>query len=88
VFEGVDTPWLTPAALGAMGYAHVSFPASLIFRIVGTMHETLAAMRRHATGAETMPPSPASAHNRAVLDDALDVARWQQIETRHMAQKE
>jgi 2-methylisocitrate lyase-like PEP mutase family enzyme len=88
VFEGVDTPWLTPAALGAMGYAHVSFPASLIFRIVGTMHETLAAMRRHATGAETMSPSPASAHNRAVLDDALDVARWQQIETRHMAQKE
>ena len=32
IFEGVDTPWLTPAALGAMGYSHVSFPASLIFR--------------------------------------------------------
>jgi 2-methylisocitrate lyase-like PEP mutase family enzyme len=88
VFEGVDTPWLTPAALGAMGYAHVSFPASLIFRIVGTMHETLAAMRRHATGAANMAPSPSSANNRAVLDDALDVARWQQIESRHTVQDE
>ena len=37
IFEGVDTPWLTPAVLGEMGYAHVSFPASLVFRIVGTM---------------------------------------------------
>ena len=88
VFEGVDTPWLTPATLGAMGYAHVSFPASLIFRIVGTMHETLAAMRRHATGAANMAPSPSSANNRAVLDDALDVARWQQIESRHTVQDE
>jgi 2-methylisocitrate lyase-like PEP mutase family enzyme len=88
VFEGVDTPWLTPATLGAMGYAHVSFPASLIFRIVGTMHETLAAMRRHATGAANMAPSPSSANNRAVLDDALDVAHWQQIEARHTVQEE
>ena len=82
VFEGVDTPWLTPAALGEMGYAHVSFPASVLFRIVGTMHETLAALRAHAAGTQTMSPAIDSPRNRGVLDDALDVAGWQRIETR------
>lgn len=83
VFEGVGTPWLTPRVLGEMGYAHVSFPASLVFRIVGTMAQTLALLRRHAEGIETMAPSAASADNRRVLDAALDVAGWQAIETRH-----
>lgn len=83
IFEGVDTPWLTPVVLGEMGYAHVSFPASLVFRIVGTMQQTLAALRRHADGTEAMSPSPESRDNRKRLDEALDVERWQQIETRH-----
>ncbi len=81
VFEGVDTPWLTPHTLGEMGYAHVSFPASLMFRIVGTMADTLATLRRHAQGIETMSPAATSAANRRVLDDALDAGRWQRIET-------
>jgi 2-methylisocitrate lyase-like PEP mutase family enzyme len=81
VFEGVDTPWLTPQTLGEMGYAHVSFPASLMFRIVGTMADTLATLRRHAQGIETMSPAATSAANRRVLDDALDAGRWQRIET-------
>jgi 2-methylisocitrate lyase-like PEP mutase family enzyme len=80
VFEGVGTPWLTPAALGAMGYRHVSFPATLLFRAVGTMRDTLAALRRHADGAETMQPAGDAGQSRATLDAALDVARWQAIE--------
>ena len=83
IFEGVGTPWLAPKTLGEMGYAHVSFPASLVFRIVGTMAQTLALLRRHAEGIETMAPSAASADNRRVLDAVLDVAGWQAIETRH-----
>jgi len=83
VFEGVGTPWLTPRTLGEMGYAHVSFPASVVFRIVGTMAETLAALRRHAQGTEPMSPSATSAENRRLLDEALTVAAWQSIETRH-----
>lgn len=80
VFEGVDTPWLSPAVLREMGYSHVSFPASLMFRMVGVMQETLAALRRHADGIETLAPAADSARNRKVLDDALDVAKWQRIE--------
>ena len=80
IFEGVDTPWLTPAALGAMGYSHVSFPASLIFRAVGVMQQTLAALRRHADGVDAMAPAADSRQNRRVLDDALALARWQQVE--------
>lgn len=86
VFEGVGTPWLTPRELADMGYAHVSFPASLVFRIVGTMRETLAMLRRHAAGAEPMLPAEDSAQNRAALDDALDVAYWQAIESRSPSQ--
>jgi 2-methylisocitrate lyase-like PEP mutase family enzyme len=82
IFEGVGTPWLTPRELGEMGYAHVSFPASLVFRIVGTMRQTLAMLRRHADGIEPMSPAADSAHNRAALDDALDVAGWQAIESK------
>ena len=80
IFEGVGTPWLTPAELGDMGFSHVSFPASLIFRAVGSMEQTLRALRRHADGIEHMEPAADSAHNRAVLDDALDIARWQAVE--------
>lgn len=80
VFEGVDTPWLTPAALGAMGYSHVSFPASLIFRAVGAMRDTLAALRKHADGSAAMTPAADSRQNRIALDDALDLARWQKVE--------
>ena len=64
-----------------MGYAHVSFPASLMFRIVGTMADTLSTLRRHAQGIEAMSPAATSAANRRVLDDALDAGRWQRIET-------
>jgi hypothetical protein len=64
-----------------MGYAHVSFPASLMFRIVGTMADTLAMLRRYAQGAEAMSPAATSATDRGVLDDALDTARWQRVET-------
>jgi 2-methylisocitrate lyase-like PEP mutase family enzyme len=84
VFEGLDTPWLTPAALGAMGYRHVSFPASLIFRAVGVMQQTLASLRKHAGGSEAMTPASDSARNRIVLDDALDLAKWQRIEADYL----
>ncbi|HEV8503485.1 MAG TPA: isocitrate lyase/PEP mutase family protein [Casimicrobiaceae bacterium] len=80
VFEGVGTPWLTPAALGAMGYRHVSFPATLLFRAVGTMRDTLAALRRHADGTATMQPAGDAGQSRATLDAALDLGRWQAIE--------
>jgi len=80
VFEGVDTPWLTPVALAAMGYRHVSFPASLIFRAVGAMEQTLASLRRHAAGEEAMTPAQDAARYRRVLDDACELARWRRIE--------
>jgi 2-methylisocitrate lyase-like PEP mutase family enzyme len=53
MFEGVDTPWLSPAELGEMGFTQVSYPASLIFRAVAAMRDGLAAPpRRRDRGAE------------------------------------
>src|SRR6185369_12418289 len=47
IFEGVGTPWLAPQTLGQMGFRQVSFPATLIFRMVALMQQTLAALRKH-----------------------------------------
>jgi 2-methylisocitrate lyase-like PEP mutase family enzyme len=82
LFETPGMPWPSPAELGAMGYAHVSFPATLMFRIASTMSTALAALRRHAGGGERMPQDPRADAARAILDEALDLAGWQDIERR------
>jgi 2-methylisocitrate lyase-like PEP mutase family enzyme len=79
VFETAAMPWPTPAELGELGYSHVSYPATLMFRITATMHDTLAALRRHSTGSEAMQPDRSAEVARRVLDDALELNRWQSI---------
>ena len=81
VFEGVDTPWLTPAELGAMGFRHVSFPATLIFRAVGNMRDTLTALRRHADGSAPLVPMAGATEQRQAPDLATGLAGWRRIET-------
>ena len=80
MFEGGDTPWFTPAELGAMGFMQVSYPASLIFRVTAAMRDGLEALRRHADGTEVLKPMGNGAAVRATLDQALDLARWRAIE--------
>ncbi|HEV2676741.1 MAG TPA: isocitrate lyase/PEP mutase family protein [Aliidongia sp.] len=80
MFEGGDTPWLSPVDLGAMGFQQVSFPASLIFRAVGAMRDGLAALRRHAHGIEPMRPMADAAAVKATLDGAVRLAHWRAIE--------
>jgi len=80
MFEGGATPWLSPADLGAMGFRHVSFPASLIFRVVAAMRDGLAALRRHADGTEPLRPMADAASARAALDQAVRLDRWRAIE--------
>jgi 2-methylisocitrate lyase-like PEP mutase family enzyme len=80
MFEGGDTPWLTPAELHEMGFMQVSYPASLIFRAVAAMRDGLAALRRHADGAQAMTRLRDGAAIRDTLDKAVDLARWRGIE--------
>lgn len=80
LFETPGMPWPTPAELGALGYAHVSYPAALMFRIAAMMGDTLARLRRHADGAAPMAQDPSAAAARATLDEAVELARWQAIE--------
>jgi hypothetical protein len=44
------------------------------------MHTALTTLRRHATGIEPMTPDRAADASRQILDDALELARWQEIE--------
>jgi len=81
VFETTGMPWPSPAELGSLGFSHVSYPATLLFRIAATMHSALATLRRHATGVAAMTPDRDADGAKRILDDALELARWQAIET-------
>jgi len=80
MFEGAGTPWLTPAELGAMGYRQISYPVSVMFRAVAAIHGALAALRAHATGAAALEPLSYAAEVRAILDGAVELKRWRDIE--------
>jgi 2-methylisocitrate lyase-like PEP mutase family enzyme len=84
LFETPGMPWPTPAQLGELGFSHVSYPASLMFRIAATMADALARLRAHADGREAMAQDANAVQARRVLDDAVELERWQRIE-REMA---
>lgn len=85
LFETPGMPWPTPAELAALGFAHVSYPASLLFRIANAIVDTLAALRAHADGRGAMPQDARAAEARRRLDDALELERWQRIEKEFVA---
>jgi 2-methylisocitrate lyase-like PEP mutase family enzyme len=80
IFETPGMPWPTPAVLGELGFGHVSYPASLIFRVTATMSAALGQLRRHADGTAAMVPDPHAGEARQMLDAALELERWQRIE--------
>jgi 2-methylisocitrate lyase-like PEP mutase family enzyme len=80
LFETPGMPWPTPAQLGDLGFAHVSYPASLLFRVTATIADALAQLRAHAEGRATMKQDPAAAAARPTLDQALELEKWQEIE--------
>ncbi|HVE49625.1 MAG TPA: isocitrate lyase/PEP mutase family protein [Casimicrobiaceae bacterium] len=80
IFETPGMPWPTPAELGDLGFAQVSYPASLIFRVTATMADALVQLRAHAQGRESMKQDPAAAASRQRLDGALELDRWQAVE--------
>lgn len=80
MFEGGDTPWLTPADLGAMGFTQVSFPVSLLMRSVKAMRDGLADLRRHADGTGALTPMSDIAAVRTTLDAVVELERWRAIE--------
>ena len=80
MFEGGDTPWLTPAELGSMGFTQISFPASLIYRVVAALQDGLQALRHHADGTARLTPFAQAATARAGLDQAVQLQHWRDIE--------
>ena len=63
-----------------MGFRAISFPVSLMFRVVATMHEALANLRDYADGKRPMAAMKDMAGARVVLDDAVELKRWRDIE--------
>lgn len=82
MFEGSGTPWLAPAELGAMGFRQVSYPVSVMFRVVAAMRDGLAQLRAHATGEKPMMPLADAAHVRQAMDEAVRLERWRDVERR------
>lgn len=80
-FESTDLPWLSPVELGSMGFRHVSYPASLIFRITRTMTEALAGLRSASLGTGSFEPMQSPEQARGYLDSAVELQRWRAMET-------
>ena len=80
IFETPGMPWPKPSELGDLGFAHVSYPASLIFRVTATIADALAQLRAHAEGRASMKQDPVVGAARVRLDDALELDRWQKLE--------
>jgi hypothetical protein len=68
----VEKPLVTPLA-------HDALSARLIER-AGFMSDTLVALGGHAVGRAPMGPDPRAEDRRRILDDGLELARWQAIE--------
>lgn len=82
MFEGSGTPWLAPAELGAMGFRQVSYPVSVMFRVVAAMRDGLAQLRAHATGQQPMAPLADAAAVRQAMDAAVRLDHWRDVERR------
>jgi 2-methylisocitrate lyase-like PEP mutase family enzyme len=85
MFESPGMPWLTPAELGRMGFSQVTYPVSLIYRAVAAMRAGLAELRAFGLGRVDMTPMASVAEAGAALDDAVEVARWREMERRFLA---
>jgi 2-methylisocitrate lyase-like PEP mutase family enzyme len=81
MFEDGQSPWLSPRELGEMGFTHVSFPASLIFRAASAMAASLSDLRAYAEGRAGFRRMANFAEARALMDKAVGLARWRQIES-------
>lgn len=86
MFEGMDTPWISPAELGQMGYVQVSYPVTLMLRIVDVVEKTLGELRAFSIGAREMQPLSSAFAIRASLDAAVELPRWQAIEAQFSLQ--
>ena len=80
IFETPGMPWPTPKELGELGFSHVSYPASLIFRITADHERCARATAR--TRRRQCGDDPGSSCRRCaqLLDQALNLADWQRIE--------
>jgi 2-methylisocitrate lyase-like PEP mutase family enzyme len=88
MFEGGDTPWLTPAVLGEMGFNQVSVPVSLLLRAVAAIRDGLEALKAHGEGSAPLTPFAAAKSARDTLDKAVDLAAWRRIEAEYVPKTE
>lgn len=88
MFETEGSAWLTPKDLGEMGYRHVSYPATLVFRTVNLMAETLSQLRAASLGTGSFSRMDGAEAARARLDDAVRLKDWRAHEMHGLVQKE
>ncbi|MCX7342266.1 MAG: isocitrate lyase/PEP mutase family protein [Hyphomicrobiales bacterium] len=88
MFETEGSAWLTPQELGDMGYRHISYPATLIFRAVSVMAQTLSHLREASLGRGSFSRMDGAEAARALLDDAVRVKDWRAYEAHGLAQSE
>lgn len=79
MFEGGDTPWITPRVLGEMGYKQVSFPVSVLLRVVKAIQQGLAFIQSIDGQPVQVPKLEDAQETIGSLNEAVNLKRWDQI---------
>jgi 2-methylisocitrate lyase-like PEP mutase family enzyme len=82
IFEGTETPWLAPSELHCMGFSQILYPNILMGRVVKAIEQGLGRLHRLATGDEDAFAAGVQELALKRLADALELDKWNGLETR------
>lgn len=85
MFEGGATPWFSPRDLHAMGFSQISYPMSLMLRVVDALEQALDGLRALADGTVTRIAT-GNALAAESFRAAVEIDRWTALETGTMGQ--
>ena len=84
IFQGTQTPWISPQVLYAMGFSQVCFPNLLIGRVAKALQQGLDRLTLLATGNSDAFADSGSEMAVDLLNEAVGLNRWNEIETRFL----
>jgi 2-methylisocitrate lyase-like PEP mutase family enzyme len=82
LFQNAQTPWISPQILHAMGFSQVCYPNLLIGRIARALQQGLDRLTSLANGDSRAFDNSESELAIDVLNDAVGLTRWNEIEAR------
>jgi 2-methylisocitrate lyase-like PEP mutase family enzyme len=80
IFQGGQTPWLSPQTLHSLGFSQVCYPNALIGRVAKALQQGVARLASLAQGDHDAFAKSEGELDFDVLTDAIQIQRWNEIE--------